>query len=65
MNQTPNGLWLSFQAFAKTYPHDNGVRITARLGSASKLIECTKRVRSWLACSGIPLKMISFQATGV
>jgi hypothetical protein len=31
MNQTPDELWLSFQALAKTYPHDDGVRITAHL----------------------------------
>ena len=31
MNQTPDELWLSFKALAKTYPHDDGVRITAHL----------------------------------
>jgi hypothetical protein len=31
MNQTPDELWLSFEALAKTYPHDDGVRITAHL----------------------------------
>jgi hypothetical protein len=31
MNQTPNELWLAFEALAKTYPHDDGVRITADL----------------------------------
>jgi hypothetical protein len=31
MNQTPDDLWLSFRALAKTYPHDNGVRLTAHL----------------------------------
>jgi hypothetical protein len=31
MNQTPDELWLSFRALAKTYPHDNGVRITSHL----------------------------------
>jgi|HubBroStandDraft_2_1064218.scaffolds.fasta_scaffold66103_2 hypothetical protein len=31
MNQTPDELWLSFRALAETYPHDNGVRITAHL----------------------------------
>lgn len=31
MDQTPNELWVSFKALAKTYPHDDGVRITAHL----------------------------------
>jgi hypothetical protein len=31
MNQTSDELWLSFEALAKTYPHDAGVRITAHL----------------------------------
>jgi hypothetical protein len=31
MNQAPDELWLSFKALAKTYPHDDGVRITAHL----------------------------------
>jgi hypothetical protein len=31
MNQTPDELWLAFEALAKTYPHDDGVRITAHL----------------------------------
>jgi hypothetical protein len=31
MNQTNDALWLSFEALAKTYPHDNGVRMTADL----------------------------------
>jgi hypothetical protein len=31
MNQTPDELWLSFEALAKTYPQDAGVRITAHL----------------------------------
>ena len=31
MNQTNDGLWLSFEALAKTYPHDDGVRMTADL----------------------------------
>ncbi len=31
MNQTPDRLWLAFEALARTYPHDNGVRITADL----------------------------------
>ena len=31
MNQTNDALWLSFETLAKTYPHDNGVRMTADL----------------------------------
>lgn len=31
MNQTSDELWLAFEALAKTYPHDDGVRITADL----------------------------------
>ena len=31
MNQTNDAIWLSFEAVAKTYPQDNGVRITADL----------------------------------
>lgn len=31
MNQINDDLWLSFEALAKTYPHDNGVRMTADL----------------------------------
>ena len=31
MNQTNDALWLSFEALAKTYPHDNGVRMIADL----------------------------------
>jgi hypothetical protein len=41
MNQTPDELWLSFRALAKTYPHDDGVRITAHL--ARWLIEERQR----------------------
>jgi hypothetical protein len=31
MNQTPDELWLSFKALAKTYPHDDAVRVTPYL----------------------------------
>jgi hypothetical protein len=31
MNQTNDNLWLSFEALATAYPHDNGVRMTADL----------------------------------
>jgi hypothetical protein len=31
MDQSSDELWLSFEAVAKQYPHDGGVRITADL----------------------------------
>lgn len=31
MDKTNDDLWLAFEALAKTYPHDHGVRITADL----------------------------------
>jgi hypothetical protein len=31
MNETNDTLWLAFEALAKTYPHDDGVRMTADL----------------------------------
>jgi hypothetical protein len=31
MNQTDEHLWSSFEALAKTYPNDSGVRLTADL----------------------------------
>ena len=31
MDQTNDALWLAFEALANTYPHDNGVRMTADL----------------------------------
>jgi hypothetical protein len=31
MDQTNDALWLAFEALAKTYPHDGGVRMTADL----------------------------------
>ena len=31
MNKTNDDLWLAFEALAKTYPHDHGVRMTADL----------------------------------
>jgi hypothetical protein len=43
MNQTNDGLWLSFEALAKTYPHDDGVRMTADL--ARWLLEERQRVQ--------------------
>jgi hypothetical protein len=43
MNQTNDGLWLSFEALAKTYPHDNGVRMTADL--ARWLLEERQRLQ--------------------
>jgi hypothetical protein len=29
MRETNDALWLAFEALAKTYPHDDGVRMTA------------------------------------
>lgn len=43
MNQTNDDLWLSFEALAKTYPHDNGVRMTADL--ARWLLEERQRLQ--------------------
>jgi hypothetical protein len=31
MHETNDALWLAFEALAKTYPHDDGVRMTADL----------------------------------
>ena len=31
MDKTNDDLWLAFEALAKTYPHDHGVRMTADL----------------------------------
>jgi hypothetical protein len=41
MHETSDALWLAFEALAKTYPHDDGVRITADL--ARWLIEEAER----------------------
>jgi hypothetical protein len=43
MNQTNDALWLTFEALAKTYPHDDGVRMTADL--ARWLLEERQRLR--------------------
>lgn len=43
MNKTNDDLWLSFEALAKTYPHDNGVRMTADL--ARWLLEEGRRIQ--------------------
>ena len=32
MSETNDALWLAFEALAKKYPHDDGVRMTADLG---------------------------------
>ena len=42
-NQTNDDLWLSFEALAKTYPHDDGVRMTADL--ARWLLEERERLQ--------------------
>jgi hypothetical protein len=41
MYQTNDSIWLAFEALAKTYPHDKGVRITADL--ARWLLEESQR----------------------
>jgi hypothetical protein len=43
MNQTPDELWLAFKALAKTYPHDDGVRLTQDL--ARWLVEERQRLQ--------------------
>jgi hypothetical protein len=43
MNQTNDALWLSFEALARTYPHDDGVRMTADL--ARWLLEERRRLK--------------------
>jgi hypothetical protein len=42
MDQTDDALWLSFETLAKTYPDDNGVRMTADL--AKWLLEERQRL---------------------
>jgi len=44
MNQTPDELWLAFDALAKTYPHDEGVCLSAHL--ARWLVEEHQRMES-------------------
>jgi hypothetical protein len=43
MNKTDDALWLAFEALAKTYPHDDGVRMTAHL--ARWLVEERERLQ--------------------
>jgi hypothetical protein len=43
MTETNDALWLAFEALAKTYPHDHGVRMTADL--ARWLVEESQRVQ--------------------
>jgi hypothetical protein len=43
MVETSDALWLAFEALAKTYPHDHGVRLTADL--ARWLLEERQRQR--------------------
>jgi hypothetical protein len=31
LNKTNDAVWLAFEVLAKTYPHDNGARMTADL----------------------------------
>ena len=41
MHRTNDAIWLAFDALARTYPHDDGVRLTADL--ARWLVEERKR----------------------
>jgi hypothetical protein len=43
MAETNDALWLAFEALAKKYPHDHGVRVTADL--ARWLLEESQRVQ--------------------
>jgi hypothetical protein len=43
MKETNDALWLAFEALAKAYPHDDGVRMTADL--ARWLLEERQRLR--------------------
>lgn len=43
MHQTPEKLWLAFETLASTYPHDDGVKLTAHL--ARWLIEERQRLQ--------------------
>ena len=43
MKETNDALWLAFEALAKTYPHDNGMRMTADL--ARWLLEERQRLQ--------------------
>ncbi len=43
MNKTDDALWVAFEALAKTYPHDDGVRMTAHL--ARWLVEERERLQ--------------------
>ncbi len=43
MHETNDAQWLAFEALAKTYPHDDGVRMTADL--ARWLVEERRRQR--------------------
>jgi hypothetical protein len=54
MNKTNDATWLAFEALAKTYPRDHGVRITADL--ARWLLE--ERQRTQLPAPPIMQKVI-------
>jgi hypothetical protein len=55
MDETNNdALWLAFEALAKTYPHDDGVRMTADL--ARWLVE--ERERQQLPAPPIMQKVV-------
>jgi hypothetical protein len=54
MHETNDALWLAFEALAKTYPHDDGVRMTADL--ARWVVE--ERQRQRLPASPIMQKVV-------
>jgi hypothetical protein len=54
MHKTNDALWLAFEALAKTYPHDDGVRMTADL--ARWLVE--ERQRQQLPAPPIIQKVV-------
>ena len=54
MDKTNDALWQAFEALAKTYPRDDGVRMTADL--ARWLVE--ERERRWLAAPPILQKVL-------
>jgi hypothetical protein len=54
MHKTNDALWLAFEALAKTYPHDDGVRMTADL--ARWLVE--ERQRQQLPAPTIIQKVV-------
>lgn len=54
MHETDDALWLAFEALAKTYPHDDGVRMTADF--AKWIVE--ERQRQQMPVSAILQKVV-------